>query len=126
MVSTNPGRVSDHHKINVKGGRLSQFISKAVDLLKLDVEGAEFEVLEDLVLSGKIALVQSMMIEYHHKISNSPSRLASFLETLETQGYEYQIAAAGCNPILGSGECQDIVIGAFRPAAVSAQLTPAT
>jgi FkbM family methyltransferase len=114
MGSANSDRVFDHHEVMVKAGRLSQFISSPVDLLKLDVEGSEFDVLEDLVSSRKIALIRSMVIEYHHKIRNAPSKLASFLRILEAEGYEYQISAVGCNPIVGNGECQDIIIGAFR------------
>ena len=117
MGSANPERLADHREVIVQAARLSRFISGPVDLLKLDVEGSEFDVLEDLIASGAIAQIQSMVIEYHHKIGAAPSRLASFLGMLEGHGFEYQLSAGGCNPITAQNVCQDIVIGAYRPSA---------
>lgn len=45
--------------------RLSNFIPRATDLLKIDVEGSETEILIDLIQSGKIKLVRKMIGEYH-------------------------------------------------------------
>jgi FkbM family methyltransferase len=117
MGSINPGRNADHSEIKVKAARLSTFVDRRVDFLKLDVEGSEFDVLTDLVNSGKIAEIQRMVIEYHHKIGGADSCLAGFLKLIEDQGFEYQIAATGCEPISRTDVCQDILIGAYRPVA---------
>ncbi len=119
MGSANPNRVSNHRRVTVPAARLSQFIKGPVDFLKLDVEGSEFDVLEDLIESGSLSQIASMVIEYHHKIGSSPSRLSRFLGTLEDHGYEYQIGAAGCDPITLQDVYQDITIGAYRRGAVS-------
>jgi hypothetical protein len=113
MGSATPGRTSSR-EIKVKGTRLSQFVKESVSLLKLDVEGAEWDVLSDLVTTGKIGLIERMIIEYHHKIDGADSRLAEFLSILERSGFEYQLSASGCEPISREGVAQDVLIGAYR------------
>ncbi len=113
-MSANPNRAANHCAIVVKAGKLSSFIDGPIDLLKLDVEGSEGEVIADLRSSGKIGLIRRMVIEYHHKIDGNASCLAGFLSLLEEAGFEYQIAARGCDPITRQGVYQDIHIGAYR------------
>ncbi|MDE3171799.1 MAG: FkbM family methyltransferase, partial [Gemmatimonadota bacterium] len=45
--------------------RLSEGLDGPVDLLKLDVEGAEYGVVRELVASGRLALVREAVIECH-------------------------------------------------------------
>jgi FkbM family methyltransferase len=45
--------------------RLSPLISEPVDFLKLDVEGAEYGVLRELVAADAIRSVRQMVVEYH-------------------------------------------------------------
>jgi FkbM family methyltransferase len=113
-MSANPNRTSNHREIIVKAGKLSSYINGPIDFLKLDVEGAEWDVMTDLKSSGKLSLIRSMVIEYHHKIGGQASCLARFLGLLEEEGFEYQIAAAGCDPITRKGVYQDVLIGAYR------------
>jgi FkbM family methyltransferase len=115
MMSTDASRLAEQgREINVQAGRLSDFVNGPVDLLKLDVEGSEFAVMRDLVSSGRIAQISKMIIEYHHKIGNEPSRLASFLELLEGAGCEYQVEAK-FDATRTAGQFQDILIRAYRP-----------
>jgi FkbM family methyltransferase len=114
-MSADPSRISKHREIIVKAGKLSHYIEGPVDLLKMDVEGAELDVMTDLKSSGKLSLVRRMVIEYHHRIGGQASCLAGFLALLEEEGFEYQIAGAGCDPITRQGVFQDILIGAYRP-----------
>jgi FkbM family methyltransferase len=104
---------SDDREITVNAERLSEYIDGPVDLLKLDVEGSEFGVMRELVSSGKIAQIARMIIEYHHRIGNQPSRLASFLQLLEDAGFEYYIDAR-FNWVDRESDFQDILIGAYR------------
>jgi FkbM family methyltransferase len=113
MMSGSPDRLSKAREIRVKAGRLSDYIDGPVDLLKMDVEGAEFEVMADLEESGKIAQIQRMVIEYHHKIDGQVSRMAEFLALLQAHGFEYQISGH-CYPITKQDTFQDILIGAYR------------
>ena len=72
----------------------SDFILGPVDLLKLDVEGAEYRVLCDLLSSGEAQSIKQIVIEYHHRMENERSCLADFLRQLEQAGFEYQIHAS--------------------------------
>jgi FkbM family methyltransferase len=108
-----PGRQANHHAITVRADKLSRFIKGPIDLIKMDVEGSEFEVIQDLISSRTSSQVHTMIIEYHHKIGGESSRLAQFLKLLEDDGFEYQIAA-NCDPVTRKGVFQDIVIGAYR------------
>ncbi len=113
-ASFDPARVSNSKQVLIQAARLSSFIDGPVDLLKLDVEGAEFEVLADLRRSGKLSMVRQMIIEYHHKIGGQDSRLSSFLSQLEEEGFEYQISSGGCEPITKRDVYQDVVLGVYR------------
>ena len=115
MMSSIPDRLSNHREIQVKGSRLSNYIEGQVDLVKLDVEGAEFEVLTDLIESGKLPLIRRMIIEYHHKIGGHASCLSKFLGLLEQEGFEYQLSAH-CEDIMAKDVFQDVLIAAYRPA----------
>jgi len=44
---------------------LSKFINGKVDLLKIDVEGSEDKIIQELKTSGKINQVRTAIIEYH-------------------------------------------------------------
>jgi hypothetical protein len=67
-------------------------ISREIDLLKLDVEGAEHQVFQDLDESGKLKLIKNMIIEYHHNMGKDDDNLSHILGTLERNGFGYQLA----------------------------------
>jgi FkbM family methyltransferase len=90
--------------------RLSRWLPERVDLLKLDVEGAEHEVLEELISSGSLARVERMVIEYHHHLAPGDDRLAGFLNRLEASGFTYALDAARQRG--DPGQFQDIMIHA--------------
>ncbi len=116
LMSTVPGR-ADGEKIRVPARRLSSFLGdERVDLLKLDVEGAEQGVLEDLFTSGKIDLVDAIIAEYHHHIDGRRPRLSKFLLTLERSGFDYQLHSLW-RPSRPGGVTRDIMIYAIRPSA---------
>jgi len=112
LMSTDRSRIKGV-TLEVPSRRLSEFIHGPIDLLKLDVEGAEHRVLSDLVSSGKIESVRQMAIEYHHHIGNQRSRLADFLQQLEHSGFDYQINSS-LLPVSATGVFQDILIVAYR------------
>jgi FkbM family methyltransferase len=114
-MSTLPERAPSGHT-SVEQVRLSRFINEPVDFLKLDVEGAESRVLQDLVSSGKIHLIKQMGIEYHHHIHPEIDALASFLSLLESSGFGYQIASSSGLALQASqpGEFQDLMLHAYR------------
>jgi FkbM family methyltransferase len=105
-----PGR-----KISVSSRRLSSFITEDIDLLKLDIEGAEQFVLQELADSAKLSRIDQIHIEYHHHIIGKTDTLSSTLKLLEDGGFGYQISA---HPRHGSWpkreEFQDISIYCYR------------
>lgn len=113
-MSTNVHRLAGT-PISVPARRLSDFITGTVDFLKLDVEGAELRVLQELVRSGKINSIRQMVVEYHHKIPGEPSAMSAFLRILEDNHFEYQITTYGSS-IAVPDRFQDVMIYAYQPA----------
>ena len=74
--------------------RLKTFMHdfKHIDFLKLDIEGAELEVLQDI--AGELHRVKHLFIEYHSAI-HEPQKLSQLLNVLEKAGFRYYI---GGNP----------------------------
>ena len=66
--------MSMHHErlagdeIIVPSRALSSVITREVDLLKMDIEGAETAVILELAASGKLKLIKQIHLEYHHHI----------------------------------------------------------
>ncbi len=59
------GEWQDPHSCEVETLKLSSYIDRPVDFLKLDVEGCEMMVLKDLEASGKINLIKMFFAEIH-------------------------------------------------------------
>ena len=69
---------------------LSSILREApVDFLKLDIEGAEVEVLVES--AENLDLVHSLVVEYHGR-SGAPPRLGILLRVLEEAGFHYSLA----------------------------------
>jgi FkbM family methyltransferase len=112
LMSANSRR-NQGQEISVRARRLSEFIRGPIDLLKLDVEGAEHQVLCDLANSGKINQVRQMIVEYHHNLPAERSRFGEFLSILETYGFSYQINSSVYRG--GTGKVfQDILVYASQ------------
>ena len=100
--------------------RLSKYIDRPVDLLKIDVEGAEGMVLEDLAAAKKLVMVKQMIIEYHHHLRKDVDALSKFLRILEDHGFGYQIEtsrsafARVAHPPNEKMAYQDVAIFAYR------------
>jgi FkbM family methyltransferase len=99
--------------VKVPARRLSEFVGCEVDYLKLDVEGAELRVFQDLAASGKLRLVRELAVEYHHRIPGERSAISNFLAILEKNDFEYQIATSGL-PDPSTLRFQDVMIYAHR------------
>jgi FkbM family methyltransferase len=93
LMSTNRDRHSGK-TIRVPSRRLSAFIDSDIDLLKLDVEGAELEILHEIEAANKFRFIHRIHLEYHHHIGNAPDSMSSILRLLEGNGFGYQISAS--------------------------------
>jgi FkbM family methyltransferase len=75
-------------KYEVPCVRLRDFLTEPVDFLKMNIEGAEYEVLADC--GDRLRLVREMVVEYHH-LPGLPRTLHKILELLHSLGFEYLI-----------------------------------
>lgn len=66
--------------ITVQTQKLSKYIVEKVDILKIDVEGAENEIIEDLQLEKKFNMIGTIMIEFHSKNKSKPNRIVECLK----------------------------------------------
>ena len=78
--------------IEVETILLDDLIDGEVDFLKIDIEGAETDV---LCSSKKLSMVNQMFIEYHSLVNTNQS-LARLLETLSNNNYRYYIQEIYC------------------------------
>lgn len=68
------------NKIKIKSIRLSEFIKNKFSkqdfiLIKMDIEGAEYEVLDDLEQEGALEFVDDLYVEMHSKFFNNKEEI---------------------------------------------------
>lgn len=102
------GMYSRGRKVEVEMQTLSSYITGPVDLLKLDVEGAEGDVLDELSISGALLHVKWIVMEYHHDQHGNHQSLGRTLALLDDHGFRYRLGAYA-RPPLGKGQ-QDIMV----------------
>ena len=78
------------NKIKIESVRLKDLLEKEVqiDLLKIDIEGAEYQVLKDCGKS--LDGVQNLFVEYH-SWNNENQKLSEILDIFEANGFRYYI-----------------------------------
>lgn len=79
--------------IRVPAVRLSEFLDRPVDLLKLDVEGLEAEVLAEA--EPLLGRVQQVVLEFHGSTTNPANDLERILDLLERAGFAAAIEQRG-------------------------------
>ncbi len=75
----------------VRAIRLKDLLNRKVSLLKLDIEGAEYDVLLDIVDS--LQQVENLFVEYHGNLDET-FKLTHILSMLEKVGFRYYIKSA--------------------------------
>ena len=70
----------------VRAVRLRAFLDEPADFAKLNVEGAEWDVLDDC--GDRLRMIRELVVEYHH-LPGLPRTLHSILALLDRQGFEY-------------------------------------
>jgi len=110
MMSTLKERI-DESTIDVEGIDFATFINQSnATLLKMDIEGAENSILEKIHSELGFGNVRQIVMEYHHKIENHPSKLSRILFILEQHQFEYNLITRFEIP----GGFQDILIYACK------------
>ena len=82
---------NEYKKSKVRTDRLSNYLNGNVDLLKIDIEGSEFFVIEDLYDNHKLSLVQIVVMEFHNNVSDK-NKLSHILKMFEDSGFKYQFS----------------------------------
>jgi len=87
----------EYKKVQVKCCRLSDYITENVELLKLDIEGSELKVLEEI--KEKLYLIRRIILEFHpfegQTIKqNKENSLIRLLNILENANYHYRIGSS--------------------------------
>lgn len=114
MMSIHRERL-EGERIEVPARLLSSFVTREVDLLKMDIEGSETVVLPELVVGMKLSNIKQIHLEYHHHIKQCEDNLSAILRLFESNNFGYRITANACHGKLPAvGIAQDISIYAYR------------
>jgi FkbM family methyltransferase len=103
----------DFIKTTVDSVILSDYITERVDFAKMDIEGAEHEVVEELAKRRKLQNIKEIIFEYHHHFSGKRSRLSHFLSFLEQNGFDYLINSTLYRGYQ-KGKAQNVMIFAYQ------------
>jgi FkbM family methyltransferase len=106
------GGVTEKRSVQMR--RLSSYIDRRVDLLKIDVEGGEDGILADLIATGRIDDVDAILLEYHHHLTPEMS-FAHRLAELSDAGFSYQVASPNDHHVVVRDVFQDLLVYAYRP-----------
>ncbi len=95
LGSTRSGWWGGNFGLKANAGRLSRYIrnEEEIDLIKIDVEGSESVIVDELIGSSALGKVRQYIIEYHHRMNNDSSNLGDFLKKFEIAGYDYNMKA---------------------------------
>lgn len=91
------------NKITVKQERLSNFIHEEIDILKIDVEGAEMEIIKELNDTDKLKYIKNVIVEFHCNIKENSNSLINFLQIFEKNNFKFNIH----NPSMGTHRVND-------------------
>jgi len=105
-----------YRSISVRSARLSSYIKGNVDFVKLDIEGAEYDVLDEL--KTKLNAVGAITLEYHQNPANLAGRkLDKIISMLSAVGFRhelfYQAERVGLDH-LPSDPIYQLIVRAFR------------
>jgi FkbM family methyltransferase len=88
------GDNSAANTVSVKATRLKNYLNRKVDFLKIDIEGAEYEVLKDI--AGSVGNVERMFVEYHGNFEQN-NELLEIFEIIQKAGFKFYISEATKN-----------------------------
>lgn len=110
------GRVVAHthslQAVDVHASRLKDYLEQEVDLLKLDLEGAEVDVLLDC--ADVLSQTQNIVVEYH-SFEGQPQKLHVITQLLHDAGFRLHITAGLATQILSDSGWVNITAGLVSP-----------
>jgi len=113
VASTTEGRGVGSASVEVEVARLSRWVEEEVDLLKLDVEGAELEVLRELAEADRLASIRAVVCEAHVDPVHRPRRREEVEGLLRDAGFTVELRSvrpAGADANLP----RDVLLHAIR------------
>jgi len=78
--------------IQIEVKKLSNYINEVIDILKLDIEGGEWEVLDDLIKNNKLKYISNLLIEFHYHPIFLARPISEFLKLLDQNGFFYYVS----------------------------------
>ena len=93
-VSSRISEEKNEQTIEMPTFRLSDLLDEKIDFLKIDIEGAEFEVIKDC--ASKLKNVENLFIEYH-SLEKNEQKLDEILKIMKDSGFKYYIKEAWNN-----------------------------
>jgi FkbM family methyltransferase len=120
VMSTRSTRMSKN-TITIPAITLSSFIADLqlpkINFVKMDVEGAEEDIVKELLETQTLQKIEMMAIEYHHNIEKSKPAFGRFLNYFEKHGFGYQIDTRSV-PHHAQRAFQDILVRVYVDTAV--------
>lgn len=122
-ATSSGGGIANYQKDNSRGltsytvevDILSHYIDNDVDFLKMDIEGPEFDVLEELAVHHMLQHVSSLQLEYHFIPGFFTRTLGETLTLLETNGFHtYVESVAPPHRVIGRTTALTYMIFAWR------------
>jgi hypothetical protein len=80
--------------IKVETLRLKDFLNQSIDFLKIDIEGAEYEIIKDC--EEKLSNIKNVFIEYH-SFHEKEQMIGELLQLLKGAGFKIYIKEAWNN-----------------------------
>ncbi len=94
---------------------LSNYIDRTIDLLKIDIEGPEFEVLEELRAQKKFGPIAAIQLEYHYIPGFFTRSLSEILVLLESEGFHTFVQAnALAHQVINQDTAHTYMVFAWR------------
>lgn len=89
-TGTDDAKVNPQGSSTVNVDRLSNYLNRTVDFMKLNIEGEELNVLKELEETNKLWLIRQMCVEWH-SFAGQSQNLGEFLSILERNNFRYLI-----------------------------------
>jgi FkbM family methyltransferase len=91
----------------------SSLIKNNIDMVKMDIEGAEWVVMHEMAKKGVLKRISRFAMEVHHNMEGSPEILSGILGIFSKNKFKFQIFAPN-NPPYFERKFQDVMVYAER------------
>jgi FkbM family methyltransferase len=85
-------KLSNGTPVSVKFNKMKTLIEKwnlkSVDLIQINIEGDEYELLEDMIKTGIINTFKNIQVQFHYGIDDDIKRRENIHNGLKSNGYE--------------------------------------